>query len=100
MYKIIITSVILHVTSSTINHVGAVTAEESGEEFHEQTWFIVVVVLVGLITVTFIILMMVCVVRSVRNNKDHHEGKYNGKICFISLGSFSMYVRHSVSHCV
>ena len=62
------------------NLAGAVTGtEDSGEEFHEQTWFIVVVVLVGLITVTFFILMVVCVVRSVRNNKSN-EGKYNGQI--------------------
>ena len=65
------------------NLAGAVTgAEDGGEEFHEQTWFIVVVVLVGLITVTFVILMMVCVVRSVRNNKSN-EGKYNGKMFII-----------------
>lgn len=67
-----------HVTSLT-NNVGAVTGtEEDGEEFHEQTWFIVVLTLIGLVMLTFILLMIVCLARSVRHNKNH-EGKYNGK---------------------
>lgn len=66
-------------SSLFINIVGAVTGtEEEGEEFHEQTWFIVVLTLIGLVMVTFILLMIVCVVRSVRHN-NNHEGKYNGE---------------------
>ena len=57
--------------------VGAITGTDE-EKFHEQSWFIIIVALIGIILVTFILLMIVCVVRSVRQNRNH-EGKYNGK---------------------
>jgi len=58
--------------------VGAITGTDE-EKFHEQSWFIVVVALIGMILVTFILLMIVCVIRSVRQNRNH-EGRYNGKV--------------------
>lgn len=86
--------------------VGAITGTEDEKEFHEQSWFIVVVVLIGMVVVTCLVLMIVCVARSVRRNKNH-EGKYNGKcghgivygnLCILEMGQLYFTISSRVYH--
>jgi len=61
--------------------IGAVSGSED-DKIHTETWFIVLMILIAVGVVGCLLVVAVCVVRSVRQNK-HSGGKYNGELLWM-----------------